>query len=45
MAKVYSRFLKKGQKYYLEGKLETSKYEVAGQPHYLTKIKIEYLEF
>lgn len=38
LAEVASEYLAKGSKIYVEGKLQTDKYEKEGQTHYSTKI-------
>jgi single-strand DNA-binding protein len=44
-AENFAQYMKQGKKYYLEGRLETSKYEVDGQTHYSTRVKVELVEF
>ena len=38
-AEVANQYLRKGSKVYIEGKLQTRKYEKNGQDHYVTEIK------
>lgn len=44
-AETLGKYLAKGSKIYIEGKLETSKYEKEGQTRYSTKVKIREFEF
>lgn len=38
LAEIAAEYLRKGSKVYIEGKLQTSKYEKDGQTHYSTQI-------
>lgn len=42
---VCGQYLKKGSKCYIEGKLQTDKYEKDGQTHYSTKIIASVVQF
>jgi len=44
-AETLEKYLKKGDKVYLEGKLQTSQYEKDGQTHYATKIIVFGFQF
>ena len=45
MAETASKFLKKGSKIYLEGKLQTRSWDKDGQKHYTTEIVGDKMEF
>lgn len=44
-AEILEKYLKKGSQVYIEGSLQTDKYEKDGQTHYSTKIKISGFQF
>jgi single-strand DNA-binding protein len=44
-AEALAEHMEKGRKYYVEGKLETSKYEKDGQTHYATRVRVVEVEF
>lgn len=44
-AEVAEKFLSKGSKIYIEGKLKTSQYDKEGQTHYKTDINVREFEF
>lgn len=43
LAEICGEYLKKGKKVYVEGKLQTDKYDKDGQTHYTTKIVVDNL--
>ena len=44
LAEIAGEYLRKGSKVYIEGKLQTDKYEKDGQTHYSTKINARELQ-
>lgn len=44
LAEIAGEYLKKGSKVYIEGKLQTDKYEKDGQTHYTTKIVADQMQ-
>ena len=45
VAKVIGEYCRKGSHVYVEGKLQTRKYEKDGQDHYATEIRVERVQF
>ena len=44
LAGIVEKYLKKGSKVYIEGKIKTESYEKEGQTRYITKINVSSLE-
>ena len=44
LAEIAAEYLRKGSKVYIEGKLQTDKYEKDGQTHYSTKVNVRELQ-
>jgi len=44
LAEIAGEYLKKGSKVYIEGRLQTDKYEKDGQTHYTTKIVADQMQ-
>lgn len=44
-AEVCAQYLKKGSLVYIEGRLQTNKYEKDGQTHYSTQVRIDRVQF
>jgi len=45
LAELCEKYVKKGTKLYIEGKIKTRSYEKDGQTHYVTEIIAEHMEF
>jgi single-strand DNA-binding protein len=45
LAELCEKYVKKGTKLYIEGKLKTRSYEKEGQTHYVTEIVADHMEF